>query len=524
MWRQFTLTTVCLASFALAACGGAVPSSETLTNVEAPKPRSGVIRYEARSPTPRGASSARELRPVRFADIEARDASGATLARTATDAEGRFSLMMPPTATVLALVAHSSVNGHDISVATDPGGMRAHVLPLPLSLNGAPLATDISDDDPSGMSGALHILDTVIRGMDAAVAWTDVRLPPVFAYWGRGVTTVWSFYRGERPAGSGRYAVELMGGERGRFNTTDADDHDEAIVLHELGHYVFDRVSSDSSSGGMHPGGVLIDPGLAWEEGRATWFAAAVQGEPFYRDTIGREPQGSLRVNENIETDVSGPMGLGSEVGVSKVLWDLTDGVQGLADADNDGVSLGPRAVMQAMMAISAEPGAFPSLPLLLRELVKTGQVERSQMHRLLAAAQQPPALLPDNDDMPWPFDLAVPGTHSGKIDGVTDPAPSGGHAHPENGLDAMRTYRVHVTRPGFLVARLTILGSGRGADHQDLDLELRDIRARRIAASSGEQPVESVGRVVQPGYYILYVRDGGRGNQVSYELNVTLQ
>lgn len=521
MWRNSQALVVC---FVLAACGSAIPTERTVAVAEGPKPRSGIIRYEARTPTPRGASSERQRRPARFVDIEARDVSGAVLARTATDAEGHFAILMPQQATELVLVAHSSVNGHDIMVATDPNGARPHTMVLPLSLNGAPLETDISDDDVSGISGALHILDTLIRGMDAAVQWTGVRLPPVFAYWGRGVTTVWSFYRGERPGGSGRFALELMGGERGRFNTTDADDHDEAIVLHELGHFVFDRVSSDSSSGGMHPAGALIDPGLAWEEGRATWFAGAVLGEPFYRDTIGREPQGSLRVNENIESDAEGPMGLGSEIGVSKVLWDLADGVPGMADADSDGVALGPSAVMHAMMRIAAEPGAFPSLPLLLRELVKSGEAERGAVQRMLAVSQQSPALLPDDDTMPWPYDLAVPGVHSGKIDGLTEPTPSGGHAHPENGFDAIRAYRVHVTRPGFLVARLTIDGTGRGADHQDLDLELRTIRAQRITASNGEQQVESVGRIVQPGYYILYVRDGGHGNRVSYELSVTLQ
>ncbi|MBK8169371.1 MAG: hypothetical protein IPK60_03390 [Sandaracinaceae bacterium] len=506
-------------------CGGSIsqpPLAQAV--VAAPTLREGIVRYEARSATPRGASVAREIRPARFVDLEAQDPAGQTLARATTDERGHFSISMPSEATSLVLVLHSSVHGHDVAVTRDPNGLHPHTLTLPLSLNGAPLETDVSDLSDEGIAGGLHILDTMIKGLDAAVAWSGRELPPLFVYWGRGVTTVWSFYRGERPAGSHRYALELMGGERGRLATTDADDHDEAIMLHELGHFVFDRLSSDSSAGGMHPGGVLLDPGVAWEEGRATWFATAVLGAPWYRDTIGLEPQGSLRVDENIETDMRGPVGLGSEIGVSKVLWDLTDGVEGIADVDNDGISLGPAAVLRSMIDVASEPGAFPSLSDVLRNLVKNNAATRDAVHRLLAVSGQPPALLPDDDRMPWPLDIGLPGLHSSKIDGVSNPAPSGGRAQPENGFDSMRAYRVHVTQPGFFLARLTILGTGRAADHQDLDLELRDIRATRIAVSNGETPLESVGRVLMPGYYILYVRDGGNGNQAPYELSVVMQ
>src|SRR5436190_20086015 len=110
-----------------------------------------------------------------------------------------------------------------------------------------------------------------------------------------------------------------MGGAPGGQATSDTDEHDEAIVLHELGHFVMDRLSGDSSLGGQHPRGYLIDPGLAWEEGRATWFATAVLGAPPYRDTIGIEPRGSLRVDESLETPEE-PRGIGSETSVAGVL------------------------------------------------------------------------------------------------------------------------------------------------------------------------------------------------------------
>ena len=107
------------------------------------------------------------------------------------------------------------------------------------------------------------------------------------------------------------------------------------------------------------------------------------------------------------------------------------------------------------------------------------------------------------------------------KIGPPDTPAPSGGPNRPSNGIDAVHVYRVEVTQPGWLAATLTIFGSGLAADHADLDLELRDIRSELLDRSALEQPVESVAHAVEPGFYVLYVRDGGSGNRAGYELKV---
>jgi len=511
----------------IASCGGASATQRPGTLPSAPSVSwSGTLRYEARSATPRGLSINVEQRPARFIDIVARDARGAEVARTATDGDGAFTIAVPPTATMLAVVAHARIGTHDVSVARDALGRNLHEVIVPLSgLAPQLLALVARDDDRTGSGGALHIVDTLLRGLDAATRWSGRELPPLFVFWAREGVSEWSYYRGERPAGSGRFALELMGGERGRFRETDTDEHDEAIILHELGHFVFDRLSTDSSIGGLHPAGTLIDPGVAWEEGRASWFATSVLGRPAYDDTIGREPNGSLRVSHDLERGFQGPTGPGSETAVSEVLWDLSDGVEGIADADNDGVALGPAAVLRAMIAIGEEPGAIPELAGFLRYLVRTNVIGAMPLKQMLARGMQPPSIVPDDDLPRWPRTLALPGRVTGKIDGVTTPAPSGGGpARPENGLDAVHAYRVHVERPGFLVVRLSVLGSGRAADHEDLDLELRSIRAEMIVASRGETPIENVGRVLQPGWYTIFVRDGGNGNRVGYELNVVLE
>jgi len=477
----------------------------------------GRVTYDARHPTEQGASEQVQVRPARWVDV-ALLAGDEVLAEGQTDADGRFSIEGPVQADTVRVSARVRVRGHDVAIARDPGGESTHAMEAPID---AELALHARDE--TGDAGAFHVVDTMLRGMDAVKEWTGRPLPPVFAYWVRGGTREWSFYRGERPTGSGRYALELLGGEPGQASTTDTDEHDEAIILHELGHFVMDRLTSDSSVGGMHPRGARIDPGLAWEEGRASWFALAVLGAPFYRDTIGVQPWGRTRVDEDLEAGEDPVVGYASETTVTMVLWDLID--RGEVDRDADGIALEPGAVLEAMVTHAAEPGSFASLPSFLRHLVDRGRVDEAALTAMLGRTSVPTDdLLVAADALPWPVDVAIGGSRSGKIDGLTQPAPSGGPNLPITGFDANHTYRVRVTEPGMLVARLRIVGTGRageGTDHTDLDLELRDLRADLVADSRTHEPLETVAHFVEPGWYIVKVRDGGQGNRADYTLEI---
>lgn len=483
----------------------------------------GAVRYEARHATLQGLSQALDVRPARFVDVEARSADGVALSRAQTDGEGRFALDAPTGSVTVAAVVHIHTRGHDVSVSPDGSPRATFVLSLPVRDPSRPIELTAPDAAPDGIAGAFHIADTVLRGLDATLTWTGRALPPVMMRWGRGVTNNWSFYLGQRPPGSGRYMIELLGGPPGGQAFSDCDEHDEGIILHELGHYVFDMLSTNSSTGGGHPPGSNVNPGLAWEEGRATWFAQAVLQEPHYRDTIGIEPQGRLRVDYDLETaSTTMPLGLGSELSTEEVLWDLSDGAQGIADTDNDGVSLGPEVLMRAMMTDRETAGSYPCLASFLRTLVNAHRIEQGALRTMLARTGQPAEILPENDVSVWPIDLTLPGRAGGKIDGLTEPAPSGGPRRPDDGFDAVKVYRVHVTQAGRLSARLVIQGSGRPTDHSDIDMELRDIRGEMLSFSRGTGPTELISRVVDAGWYVLYVRDGGSGNRARYSLDVS--
>ena len=494
----------------------------------------GRVLYAARQPTPTGASRTETLRPSRRIAVDAVDPTGAVLASAVTDDDGLFALRVSGPDVTLRVRAYIAVDGFDLAVTRDAFGYQVHELIVALPPEGSreaaggARAVEISIGDETEMAGALHLLDTVLRGALAVHAWTGERVPPFYAYWGRGVTTEWSYYRAQRVAGSGRYSVELLGGEPGRQGSTDTDEHDEAIILHEFGHFVMDVMTSDSSHGGTHPGGVLLDPGLAWEEGRASWFACAVLGNPIYVDTIGLEPQGSLRLAENLESQsADGPRGMGSEAGVMEILWDLSDGGPSdlpfaLPDTDNDGVALGPAAVFGAMRTLAQQPGAYPDVTTFLRHLVRTNLADGLTVKNLLLAGGHPESMLPLDDVSPWPIDIALGSTVGGKVDSLTNPAPSGGAPRPGNGRDAVQVYRVHVPTAMWLTLRLRVFGSGGQSDQTDVDLELRNLRADQLAASRSETPAEQVVSYVEPGWYIIYVRDGGSPNRASYELSVS--
>jgi hypothetical protein len=489
----------------------------------------GVVTFGVREAGEIGLSAQERPRPARFVDVTLLEASGRPLLTVPSGPDGRFTLPMLPGAAAVAVTARVRRGALDLACAPDPRGETSHSAVTPLEDVRARGGAIHFADTEGPMAGALHIVDVLARGSTALERWTGRGLPPVFAYWGRGVTTEWSYFRGEVPEGSGRFCLELLGGPLGEQARTDTDEHDEGIILHELGHFVMNRLAGDSSIGGRHPPGALVDPGVAWEEGRATWLAMALLAaeeparEPWYRDTVGIVPTGSTRIDEDVEHP-SAPRGLGSERTVAAVLWDLTDGGEGPVDRDDDGVAIGAPAVLAAMQRAHEEPGAFVALPSFLRFLVRTGVVEEAALRRMLEVNGEDVGLLPADDRSLWPIDLVLGETSEGLVDGLSDPSPSGAPARPDNGIDAVRVYRLRLERAGTLVVALAIDGAGTATDRTDLDLQLWSLRARPTASAAGPGATHTLRRVVEPGWTIVVVRDAGTGNRARFRLTATLE
>lgn len=503
----------------LVSCGvaGGPPPATPSAPAAAPFRLEGRVSFEARQATSTGVSLRTEERPARHVHVEAHAAgTNALLAEALTDDEGRYVLTGTGDVGSIDVLSSMDLAGTPLMVTTDDPGLRPHVqtFQLPPARERATWDGHLEPELESSLNGALHILDTLARGIETVEAWGGERLPQLYVWWGPDITVDWSYYRGER--GPNRFALELLAGRRAERTTTDTDEHDEAIILHELGHFVFDRWTSYTSIGGRHPRGSLVDPGVAWEEGRATWLATAIRRDPAYVDSRGVEGTGSARVDESVETPQP-PRGPGSETSVAGILWDLGDG-EDLPDGDGDGLHLGPAAIVTAMRALARTPGAYPDLGSFLRHLVASGAVEEDALRAMLRASGEPESVL----DVVWPVELALGASVTGTIDGLSQPAPSGGENRPENGYDAVDTYRLSIAAPGTLVVTLTPTGSGGDLDHTNLTLELRDGRATTLLTAAMPLGAETITAPIAAGTYLAYVRDAGGGNRAGYTLSAT--
>lgn len=108
---------------------------------------------------------------------------------------------------------------------------------------------------------------------------------------------------------------------------TDPDQWDDAVLLHELGHWVAAVLGHDDSPGGPHDGSPVA-PTLAWSEGLADFFAAWVLDTPvLYDDRAAGVRVVDLRLDSRSPSqplaDLLSPL---PERKVSQLLWFLSEG------------------------------------------------------------------------------------------------------------------------------------------------------------------------------------------------------
>jgi len=76
--------------------------------------------------------------------------------------------------------------------------------------------------------------------------------------------------------GGGRNQIWMPGG------LADQGYWSDAVIAHELGHWAMARFGTPPGEGGQHCTGVPVPPGMAWSEGWATWFSAAIRDNAIY--------------------------------------------------------------------------------------------------------------------------------------------------------------------------------------------------------------------------------------------------
>lgn len=161
--------------------------------------------------------------------------------------------------------------------------------------------------------------------------------------------------------GLGTNKLYILGGASGDVKNADTDHFDDSVVLHEYGHFLEDNYGNSSSPGGSHNGNFIIDPRLAWSEGWANYFQAAVlsgndqlPGDMrlhYYVDTIGYKSDANdaagrigiafdLTANpasntyDRVDQDVE-DTGVFREVSISRTLYKSTRATNQVYDIPN---------------------------------------------------------------------------------------------------------------------------------------------------------------------------------------------
>lgn len=321
-------------AFAPATAASVTSSAPVETDPAVPPDRVvGVATFDDPQVDPATGEVRLEPAPIVGARVVLLDADDQVVASGVTDAQGRFSLRVPDEAGGVRVAVLARLAGAPSVAVHAPGSLD------PWSVASGPVrgGTAVEVHAPAEGGAPFNALDAVSRGLafvralEPAAALPDLRVEA-----GPGV--------------DGTYYGE------GVLRLTGADvDHslDDAVVLHELGHYVMDALVGPGV-GGEHrgcddPTPQVLDRRLAFSEAWASTFSCLVRGD-------SRMVEAGVGTSADLERPCEQAMGPGSEDAVAAALWDLVDGTAGLPDEDGDGVALPVPALWRAFRALADVP------------------------------------------------------------------------------------------------------------------------------------------------------------------------
>lgn len=336
------------------------PGCVTVTSYTGGITLTGTANYEFRT-NGNGAVNGTKL-PIRQAQVSVYNSSGAIIQCGTTDNSGNFSVVVPQTSANYTVSVDSRIY-NDLTKAgvfNNPTEIEVHSITTTVSgASSASVGTLTAAATGDVKGGAFNILDKILdanlfletntancsASFSGCTPFTGASA--VFIYWDKGVNPgsyfgagALSFYL------PGQNELYILGGLNGDTDSSDCDHFDNSIILHEYGHFIEDNFAETDSPGGTHNGNTILDARLAWGEGWANFFQAAMlfpldnSITPVYRDTSGNiSGSSSVFFNEDLETpdnDIPGSMGEGNfrEFSVARLLWDSIDTVNEGASVD----------------------------------------------------------------------------------------------------------------------------------------------------------------------------------------------
>jgi hypothetical protein len=305
-------------AFMLEGCGGDDGSTRV----------AGVARYENRQPLASGQLGVPKPAPARFVRVALVDeATGDELATTIADELGAFTFERAAGGDARVVISTTSLEPPLEVVRLDR--TRHDVASAPFALDGE-VALDVLVTVDSGAAQAFNAYDTLLDVFARVpVLFGDVPVAPLTAIWELGAGDGGTFTAGTM--------IRLRG------DAADDDGFDDAVILHEAGHYVEEAYGASDNPRAPH-GHLPVAPAVAWSEGYATYFALGLRDDPLYIDTNA----GAGFVFDAEQTVTAADPGGGleqllSEDTVAEILWDLGDET---GATDDDPAALGHDAVL----------------------------------------------------------------------------------------------------------------------------------------------------------------------------------
>lgn len=280
---------------------------------------SGTVVYEDKPYNSAGFTGSLVLKPIRYADVEVvRCSDSAVLASGKTTVLGGYTLNFsnggPSGVYVRVLGKTQSDADHIGNVTIRNNTFQGNIMSIvtaPVDDGLTPTATaDVTATAASRLGGLFNILDNYITAGEFLKnsAGITSALPLLTVYWEANSTG--TFFS---PSSQAIFVSGV---------NTDQDEYDDDVILHEYGHYVASNFSKDDSPGGQHTfGDSTEDVRLAWSEGWATFFSAAVRNNGTLVDNspFGPTLSFSLEAYDGLNQYTT------NETAVAAVLWDAFD-------------------------------------------------------------------------------------------------------------------------------------------------------------------------------------------------------
>lgn len=349
----------------------------------------GVLRYEFVPSTTNSNTcfgldfSAITAMPIRAATVQLLDASDVVLDQTVSSDDGSYSFANVAASTDVRIRVRAELkrNGapnwdvevrDNVDVSTAPpalGDRPLYVAQWGLFDSGVANVTNADFTAETGWDGSAYtgtraaapfaILDAIYSAMTLVLSVdATVGFAPLDGFWSVNNT---------RTEGS---PTDIdMGELGGSFFRSDIDslflmgdasvntgEFDNAVTVHEWGHYFEDNLSRSDSIGGRHVLGEPIDARLAFSEGWGHAVAAMALDDPLACNTGAVSGAGSFGFNA--ETFNAGPQGWYNEVSVAGLILDLYD----TNDDGADNSSIGFAPIYNIMTGPQVSTEAFTTL------------------------------------------------------------------------------------------------------------------------------------------------------------------